>query len=59
MDRNEQICNCMGVSYGEIVDAIKANNLTTVEQVGDETGAGTGCGGCQDKIEAILKEING
>jgi NAD(P)H-nitrite reductase large subunit len=30
-----------------------------VEEVGEETNAGTGCGGCQDDIQAILDEING
>lgn len=49
----------MGVTRDEIVTAIKAKNLTTVEQVGDETSAGTGCGGCQDKIQEILNEVNG
>lgn len=58
MDRNETICNCMSVTRGEIMDAIKAKGLKTVEQVGDETGAGTGCGGCQDQIQEILDEMN-
>jgi len=59
MSDNETICNCMGVTRGEIIQAIKENKLTTVEEVGDATGAGTGCGGCQPDIEEILKEING
>jgi len=59
VDRNETICHCMGVSRGEIMDAIKEQGLKTVEEVGDATGAGTGCGGCQPDIEEILSEING
>lgn len=59
MNRDEIICNCMDVTRGTIVDAIKAKGLTTVEQVSDETSAGTGCGGCVDDIQAILDEING
>ena len=59
MDRNETICNCMGVTRGEIVDAIKQNGLKTVEEVGETTSAGTGCGGCQELIQEILDEING
>ncbi|MDR1544709.1 MAG: (2Fe-2S)-binding protein [Prevotellaceae bacterium] len=58
MDRNETICNCMGVTHGEIVDAITADGLTTVDEVGEATGAGTGCGGCQDTIQEILDETN-
>ncbi|MEG1573162.1 MAG: (2Fe-2S)-binding protein [Bacteroidales bacterium] len=56
---SETICNCMGITRDEIVKAIKEKKLTTVDQVGDETTAGTGCGGCQDKIQLILDEING
>ena len=56
---NDTICNCMGVTRGEIIKAIKEKNLTTVEQVGDATDAGTGCGGCQEDIQAILDEVNG
>lgn len=59
MKDNEIVCNCMGVTRGEIVKAIKEKHLETVEQVGEITDAGTGCGGCQDDIQAILDEING
>ena len=59
MSREEQICNCMGVSRGEIEDVIKAQGLKTVEEVGEATSAGTGCGGCQSLIQEILDEING
>lgn len=59
MDRNEIICNCMGISRGDIEDAIRSKGLKTVEEVSDATDAGTGCGGCVDQIQEILKEING
>ena len=58
MDRNETICNCMDVTRGEIIDAINENGLKSVEEVGETTGAGTGCGGCQELIQEILDEIN-
>ncbi|MDR2848812.1 MAG: (2Fe-2S)-binding protein [Bacteroidales bacterium] len=59
MDNSEIICHCMQVTRGDIIDAIKAGNLTTVEQVGEATDAGTGCGGCQSVVQEILDEING
>ena len=59
MDRKEIICNCMDITRGEIIDAIKNNNLKTVDEVGDATEAGTVCGSCQDDIEDILKVVNG
>jgi bacterioferritin-associated ferredoxin len=56
---DEIICNCMDVTRGAIIKAIKEKGLTTVEEVSDATDAGTGCGGCVEQIEEILKEING
>ena len=58
-NRDEIICNCFSVSRGTIEDAIKEKGLKSVEQVGEATEAGTGCGGCQEKIQEILDEING
>jgi len=59
MDNDDIVCNCMQITKGEIVEAIKAGKLKTVDEVGDETEAGTVCGSCQDDIEDILKEVNG
>ncbi|HJN05299.1 MAG TPA: (2Fe-2S)-binding protein [Bacteroidales bacterium] len=59
MDNNEIICNCMQITKGEIVAAIKSGGLLTIDEVGDETEAGTVCGSCHDDIEEILKEVNG
>ena len=56
---DEIICHCHQVSKEEIINAIKENGLRTVEQVGEATGEGTGCGGCQDDIQEILDEIIG
>ncbi len=54
-----EICHCNGVMKSEIVKAIREKGLKTVEDVQDATDAGTGCGGCIDDIEEILKEVNG
>lgn len=59
MEEDIIICNCMQVYKSTIVKAIKEKGLKTVEEVGEETEAGTGCGGCQDDIQDILNEING
>lgn len=57
MDNNEKIvCMCMDVTENEIIDAIKNENCNTVEKVGDATGAGTVCGGCQEIIERLIDE---
>ncbi len=59
MENDILICNCNEVYKSEIVKAIKEKGLKTVEEVGEVTLAGTGCGQCQDDIQTILDEING
>lgn len=56
---SEIICHCFEVSREEIENAIREKGLKTVEEVGEVTNAGTGCGGCQEQIQEILDEING
>ena len=38
--------------------AITANALSTVEQVSRHTQAGTGCGGCRVRVQALLDAIH-
>jgi NAD(P)H-nitrite reductase large subunit len=52
------ICNCNEIYKSAIVKAIREKGLSTVEQVQEETTAGTVCGSCIEDIENILKEIN-
>jgi NAD(P)H-nitrite reductase large subunit len=52
------ICNCNEIYKSTIVKAIRDKGLSTVEQVQEETTAGTVCGSCIEDIESILKEIN-
>lgn len=59
MEKDVTICYCNNVNKSEIVKAIKEKGLKTVDEVGEETMAGTGCGQCQDDIQEILDEING
>ncbi|MBP6662378.1 MAG: (2Fe-2S)-binding protein [Paludibacter sp.] len=58
MEEDIEICNCLGIMKSEIVKAIKDKGLHTVEEVQDETNAGTVCGSCIPDIEDILNEIN-
>ncbi len=51
--RNRKICACNSVSLGAIEDAV-GGGADSVAAVGKATAAGTGCGGCQERIAAIL-----
>jgi nitrogenase molybdenum-cofactor synthesis protein NifE len=55
--RARKICNCKTVNLGTIEDAIKANALTTVEQVRQHTEASGGCGFCAVRLEDILAAL--
>jgi len=58
MDEDIEICHCNGIMRSEIIKAIKEKGLTTVDEVGEETTAGTTCGSCVPDIEDILYEVN-
>jgi nitrite reductase (NADH) large subunit len=55
---NTQICNCNGVSKGQIVEAIK-NGATSVARVGACTKAGTGCQSCKGLVAQIISACAG
>lgn len=52
------ICTCNEIYRSEIVKAIKEKGLKTVEEIGEETSAGTVCGMCIDDIQEILYNEN-
>jgi ferredoxin-nitrate reductase len=54
---DELVCSCQAVPRAAIESAIRANALRTVEQVGRHTQAGTGCGGCRLRVQALLDAV--
>jgi ferredoxin-nitrate reductase len=48
------VCTCMSVTQGEITRAIAAQGLASVEEVAEQTRAGTGCGTCHGEIRGLL-----
>lgn len=47
------VCICAAVTDTEIRSCI-ADGASTVDEVGDACGAGTGCGSCHDHIDVFL-----
>mmetsp|Transcript_635 Transcript_635/g.1191 ORF Transcript_635/g.1191 Transcript_635/m.1191 type:complete len:1116 (+) Transcript_635:79-3426(+) len=57
-DPNTQICSCNDVTRGQIADTIKelGAEKATLKEVKACSKAGTGCGGCEPDVKAILKQ---
>jgi nitrite reductase (NADH) large subunit len=54
-----QVCGCNGVSKGAIVAAIRANGLTTLDEVKAHTKASASCGQCAGTVGKILAATTG
>ena len=59
---NYKICNCKNVTYADVENALfnetKFENVEKAfEDVQNITKCSTGCGGCPDKIMAVISEI--
>ncbi len=50
---NAQICNCNGVSKGQLVAAV-GNGCRTMKSLCEATRAGMGCGSCKSQVQAVL-----
>jgi nitrite reductase (NADH) large subunit len=55
---SKQICDCNGISKGQIVAAIKSGK-TSLPAVCKATRAGTGCGSCKKLVKGLIEAVNG
>lgn len=56
MDRSEVVCSCLGITYGDIEDAVKSG-AKTFEEVQEKTEVGTVCGACVDSVTEMIQEM--
>ena len=54
-----EVCGCNGVTKGEIVGAITAKKLFTLDEVRAHTKASASCGSCTGMVESLLAQTVG
>ena len=54
VDTGPTVCSCFGVGRNTIFTAIREHALSSAEQVGTRTRAGTNCGSCVPEIRTLL-----
>jgi len=57
-EEGAMICKCFAIDAVLIEDTIRANDLSTVEEVTNYTKAGGGCSSCHEGIEEILAKVH-
>jgi len=57
VEAGELVCECFGLTDKQIEKAIREKGLTTIEEVGEATKAGTGCESCHEKIQEIIDRV--
>lgn len=57
MNEDEIICNCIGTTVKDIMDAMN-NGAKTIEDIEELTQAGTVCGACVADIEALMEKLS-
>lgn len=52
--KDKMVCTCFSVTEKQIINAIKENDLHTLDEVTNYTKAGGACGNCKGHIQQIL-----
>lgn len=47
-------CICRGVTQTEVRACVVHDGASSVDDIGEKCGAGTGCGMCHDRLQAML-----
>ena len=56
-DPGATVCSCFSVGVNTVVDAIKTQNLRSLDEIGAALHAGTNCGSCRPELGSLLKSV--
>lgn len=56
MDRERVVCPCLDISIGDIEKAVQ-NGASSLEDVQEQTEAGTVCEACVEELEDVIKVL--
>ena len=56
-DAGRSVCACFNVGVNTLVEAIRAGEVSSVEDIGARFRAGTNCGSCLPELRALLQEF--
>jgi assimilatory nitrate reductase catalytic subunit len=56
-DGGRVVCSCFSVGINTLTRAIREQDLTTAEAIGQALKAGSNCGSCIPELKALLKEV--
>ncbi len=56
-EEGELVCKCFGIEKPMVENTIRANGLTSIEEIINYTKAGGGCSTCHEKLEEILVDV--
>ncbi|MBU3029535.1 nitrate reductase [Paracoccus marinaquae] len=54
-DEGALVCACFGIGANRIAREIAAQNLRTIDEIGECSGAGTNCGSCRPELRRLLE----
>ncbi len=50
------VCHCLGISRGDLVQALACRAMFSLKDICERTGAGDGCTACHQSLKQLLQQ---
>jgi len=51
---DQTVCHCHKIRSSQLKETIQREGITSVDELGERTGAGKGCGGCRCRLQRLV-----